>query len=285
MRDATPSIRNGNNSLQTRRLDGCDGGFNCFTGCILDASYRKLIRQAALAANATFASKDTPKPSSNPGMKHDNANLIARKGPHKGQAYHTPITRLIQEYITPLVYSSWFDPWCYPVRYDYGLAHSIYSPEEDARGRVGVWHWDSGARGGVKVTVYLTDTDHEHACFVILRHNETGEPFITDGSRLWGFQAAPVVVPREWLSELFERGFRPHCISGPAGTIYMFPPNAIHRASRPKPGNTRDVLHIHYFQAGQGKRENGRCQRERMKRAGRLKQTANGSTRSDALFS
>jgi hypothetical protein len=259
----TTELRDGNavvRGAHLRRPDGCDGGFNCFTGCALGDRYRALVLEVAAGVREALAPwKPIASTSKHPAIQQDSMSLISGiAGLKISHATHESMKTLIDEYISPLVHQ-YYDPWCPPVKFKYHFARSIYSPTEDARGHVGVWHWDGGGKGQIKVTMYLQDVDHEHACFTILRHNETGEPFVMDGSRLWGVQSAPIPVPREWISELFERGYRPHCVSGPAGTFYLFAPNAIHRATRPKPGNSRLVVHITYSQAKVTNRENGRC--------------------------
>ena len=260
---ANQSARSGT-APHVPRPDSCDGGFNCFTGCTFNDRYKSLIQTVASGARALIANPPPPsKPKhkwTHPAIYHDEANLINMLVPEKRQygPLNKAIKTMIDNHISPIVLA-YYDPWCQPDRYTYTVAYSTYSPTEDARGFVGAWHYDGGGKGEIKVTIYLQDVDHETACFMIMRHNVTGEPYITSGSRVWGVQTAPVDVPREWLSELFEKGYRPHCVGGPAGTMYMFQQNAIHRASRPKPGNTRLALHIKYLQRKQTPRESGHC--------------------------
>lgn len=257
--DLTACVVPGSTSIdgahQARRPD-CDGGFNCVTGCALDERYRTLIREIATEVRPHILARTESK-LTNPGLKWDLSARVETDIP-KTHPLHRKIKGMVDAHITPIM-NTYFDPWCPPILSTVMVSQNFYEPEEDARGMVGAWHWDGGGKGQIKLTLYLQDVDHETACFMMLRHNETGEPFLMDGSRPWGVQTAPIMFPREWLSELFEKGYRPHCVSGPAGSFLLFSPNVVHRGTRPKPGKERLVMRVAYKQSGQGRRENGHC--------------------------
>ena len=63
-----------------------------------------------------------------------------------------------------------------------------------------------------------------------------------DGTKPWGTHNSPAPVPKEWLLEMMRGGYRPSCLAGPKGTLNIFDPNIVHRASRPKPGRYRDAI-------------------------------------------
>ena len=65
--------------------------------------------------------------------------------------------------------------------------------------------------------LYLSDVQTARdGCMAVLRHNATRATFKMDGAKIWGPAAAPASVPREWLSEMFARGYRPECLKGAA---------------------------------------------------------------------
>ena len=134
------------------------------------------------------------------------------------------------------------DTSCWPTFTVLDVHRNMYGKEEYVRARGALWHWDTGPPTRVKMLLYLSPVDREHACFVALRHNATGLPLVMDGSKPWGEQNAPAQVPKEWLLQAIEQGYRPTCMAGPPGTLNVFDPNIMHRASRPQPGKYRDAI-------------------------------------------
>ena len=73
------------------------------------------------------------------------------------------------------------DPTCLPLFTVLDVHRNMYGSEEYVRARGALWHWDTGPPTRVKMLLYLTPVDREHACFVALRHNVTGLPLVMDG--------------------------------------------------------------------------------------------------------
>ena len=109
-----------------------------------------------------------------------------------------------------------------------------------------LWHWDGLVPSGqIKMLVYLSNvTDHD-GCMVAMRHKETGAtvdmqfPRSSELHRAWG---GPVSVPRPWIAELQDRGYRQECLSGGAGSIVIFDTNVVHRGGVPGTGRARDFI-------------------------------------------
>ena len=129
----------------------------------------------------------------------------------------------------------------------FSVSRNVYIPGETIRMRGNVWHWDALPNGLLKVIIYLSDVDHTRGCMLMMRHNVTGARFKMDGAKVWGMMATPVSVPREWLLEMMDRGYRPKCIAAPAGTAIAFDTNIVHRASRPARGEVRDSINFEFI--------------------------------------
>ena len=48
------------------------------------------------------------------------------------------------------------------------------------------------------------------------------------------------------MLEAIEGGYLPTCMAGPPGTLNVFDPNIMHRASRPRPGMYRDAITLFF---------------------------------------
>ena len=147
---------------------------------------------------------------------------------------------LIQEYIGPHLQGRAFSTA--PRLQSVKISRNMNLPLERVRSRSMLWHWDSLTEGLVKVVLYLSPrVDHRRGCMVVLTHNETGQTFkVQHDAAPWGRQLQN--VPKPWLIELFERGYRPQCILGTTGDLIVFDTNIVHRGSRPAPGMHRDFI-------------------------------------------
>ena len=119
--------------------------------------------------------------------------------------------------------------------------------KETVRQRGTTWHWDTLPNGLTKAIIYLTDVDDTHGCMVVMLHNGTRAAFKMAGTKAWGKLASPASVPKEWLLDLMDRGYRPTCADGAAGTAVFFDTNIVHRASRPAAGNVRDSINLEFI--------------------------------------
>ena len=222
-----------------------------FTGCFMDARYLELVQRVS-ASISNWQARDASmhvtnvNPARNHPRETDTQGWTSFTAVSSADPYDKIVRALIDEYIKPFVVGTYYEPACLPTTYSYHFIFVKHAEDERARGPFSAWHWDGGGKGLLQTMMYLTDTDHERACFMILRHNTTGEPFLVDGSRPWHWAIQPSVVPREWLSELFAKGYWPHCVAGPAGTLIVRQANAIHRGSRPKPGSHRQALVVRF---------------------------------------
>ena len=83
------------------------------------------------------------------------------------------------------------------------------------------------------------------------RHNVTSEPFkLAWDAKPWGRQTQN--IPKPWLLDLMDRGFRPECVHGGAGDLIAFDVNIVHRGSRPATGLHRDFILFEYVPGGAG---------------------------------
>ena len=118
------------------------------------------------------------------------------------------------------------------------LSRNHHLQGESLRTRSMLWHWDHVGPTQIKVILYLSHVDHNNGCMVAMRHNITGETFKLQGSPFGKIST----LPKLWVAELMELGYRPTCLGGPPGTVIIFDPNVVHRGSRPAPGKHRDFV-------------------------------------------
>jgi len=132
----------------------------------------------------------------------------------------------------------------------FSVSRNMPVHNETIRMRGNTWHWDTLPNGLVKVLLYLSDVTDQDGCMLVMLHNRTGLPFKMVGDKLWGYLASPASVPKEWLHEMMMLGYRPHCASGPAGSMSLFDTNIVHRASRPGAGRYRDSVNFEFMVSG-----------------------------------
>jgi ectoine hydroxylase-related dioxygenase (phytanoyl-CoA dioxygenase family) len=114
-----------------------------------------------------------------------------------------------------------------------------------------LWHYDDCPREFIKFAVYLSDTYEDNGCFqYFVDPNE--KPIV-----LPTFREAPnrpiskqyfagSRVPPELIKNSIDQGCKIKSLVGPPGTHLLFTPNAIHRATSPKP-NTKPREAIFFF--------------------------------------
>lgn len=123
----------------------------------------------------------------------------------------------------------------------------MFAEEQHSRSKAMLWHWDAIAWHSVKVIVHLSAVStNASGCFVALRHPDTGATHRMRSESIFG-SVRPPPVPRPWVLSLFNRGFRPFCVTGPPGTVVAFSTNIVHRGSRPGPGLYRDAVLVEFL--------------------------------------
>ena len=99
----------------------------------------------------------------------------------------------------------------------FSVSRNVPLPNETVRMRGNTWHWDTLPNGLIKVLLYLTDVDESRG-YGGDEAAMTQVTFKMAGTKVWGKLASPASIPKEWLLELMERGFRPTCADGVSGT-------------------------------------------------------------------
>ena len=149
---------------------------------------------------------------------------------------------LVDEYVTPFVSAHVFGGRAAWVR-TLHISRNMKVASEEARARAMLWHWDALPFNRLKVVIYLTNVpDRRSGCMLAMVHNTTGRTFKLANSPTWGARLTPSNVPKPWLLDLLHQGYRPTCLTGPAGTMLVFDPNIVHRGSRPAHGLYRDSI-------------------------------------------
>ena len=173
----------------------------------------------------------------------DWTELRGQLGGSGAPPYLNELRQIIDEHIAPHVARSVFGGRAAKVG-RVVLARNLHIPEEIFLSRALLWHVDGALEETIKVMIYLNDVPSSaDGCMMVMLNNRTGAPFrVQPVDKVWGRYLSPPAVPKPWLVELLDRGFRPHCLRGAAGTSIFFHPNIVHRASSPHPGHHRDVL-------------------------------------------
>lgn len=170
----------------------------------------------------------------------------ADQGLRSAASLERRIHRLVAEHLQP-----WLEHNVYlnekVTLKQFSVSRNVPLPNETVRMRGNTWHWDTLPNGLIKVLLYLTDVDESRGCMVVMRHNVTQVTFKMAGTKVWGKLASPASIPKEWLLELMERGFRPTCADGVSGTAVVFDTNIVHRASRPASGQIRDSINFEFI--------------------------------------
>lgn len=121
------------------------------------------------------------------------------------------------------------------------VSRNVHLPQERARTRAMLWHWD-GLKT-LKLLVYLTPVpSNASGCMLVMTHRVSGHAYLMRRHAPWGADLQPSSVPRPWMRELLSGGYRPRCLTGPPGTVVAFNTNIVHRGSRPAPGMHRDGI-------------------------------------------
>ena len=115
-----------------------------------------------------------------------------------------------------------------------------------------IWHYDDNPEPSIKLFIYLTDVDSEHAPFTYISNPETKECAKIESSRISPFKRVQQQFEGSRIRDshidiLAEMGMIPQELTGKAGTAFIFDPNIIHRATVPKPNNFRDALIFHLY--------------------------------------
>jgi len=55
-------------------------------------------------------------------------------------------------------------------------------------------------------------------------------------------------IPRPWMLELFQAGYRRECVGGQPGTIIIFDNNIVHRGSFPAIRHHRDYITFDFIE-------------------------------------
>ncbi len=126
-----------------------------------------------------------------------------------------------------------------------------------------IWHYDDDIDQQLKLLVYLNDVEEDTGAFEILR-NSQGEGLAMKSSRVSpSVKSSPTYVgsriPKEEIERFDGLGFSSYKIVGKAGTICLFNPNCIHKATVPKKQPHR--LCIVYNFRPYHKKENNRISR------------------------
>ena len=130
------------------------------------------------------------------------------------------------------------------------IVRSRYTPEKFEASWI--WHYDDNPEPSIKLFIYLTDVDSDHAPFTYISNPKTKECAKIESSR---------ISPTKRVQQQFEgsrikdshvdilagMGMTPQELTGKAGTAFIFDPNIIHRATVPKPNNFRDALIFHLY--------------------------------------
>ena len=111
--------------------------------------------------------------------------------------------------------------------------------------RASLWHYDALPETTVKLLVYLTPVDASDGCMMVMLDKDMLPFRMNPAHKPWGRHIFPFVV-RPWVTELLERGYAPHCITGGVGTLTFFQTNIVHRASVPAEGRVRDFLLLEF---------------------------------------
>ena len=184
-------------------------------------------------------------------------------------SFRADLARLVERYAQPLAASRFFDGA--PARLSkLVVSRSVHLPEERHRTRAMLWHYDSLQDNILKLLVYLSPVPHNRSgCMLALKHNTSGEPFKMRFAwrSPWGQKLKPVAIAQPWMADLLDRGYRPSCLTGPAGTIVGFNTNIVHRGSRPAAGMRRDCVLLELVPAATAppqQQENDVAQRRRI---------------------